>query len=326
MTLRLGLVGAGWISGLHLEALARLGRTELVGVTSRTLAAAEAVTGRWGGRPFDDLDRLLETARPDLAWVCVPPYQAVAIGERLVELGIPFLTEKPLAADDGDGPARLAAAIERAGLIVAVGYHLRALDILPELRDRMATAPPRLIVARWLAETPPPAWWSRAGQGGGQVVEQATHLFDLARLLAGEAEVVGAAAAPGHARGNESARRGDVAEASAAVLRFAHGAIGSFSTAHRLASASIEMTIASDGLLSRLWKGPAGQGDWHVSFDRGGEVVARRNERDPYERQAAAFLDAVESGDPPGVFSTYADALKTDRLTRAVVAATGRSG
>jgi predicted dehydrogenase len=48
--------------------------------------------------------------------------------------------------------------------------------------------------------------------------------------------------------------------------------------------------------------------------------------RDPYEIQAEAFLDAVEAGDPSLVRSTYADALKTDRLTRAVVAATGVTG
>ena len=38
-----------------------------------------------------------------------------------------------------------------------------------------------------------PAWWGRVEQGGGQVIEQATHLYDLARLLMGEATVVGAA-------------------------------------------------------------------------------------------------------------------------------------
>ena len=319
MTARLGLVGAGWIARQHLEALERLGRTELVGVVSRTKAGAAELTERWGGRPFDDLDRMVESVRPDVAYVCVPPWQAVAIGERLVGLGIPFLTEKPLAADDGAGPVRLASAIDRAGLVVAVGYHLRALDILPEVQDRLRIAPPRLIAARWLAETPPPAWWSQAARGGGQVIEQATHLYDLARLLAGEAEVVGAASVPPPAGG-------DVTEAAAAVLRFERGAVGSFSSAHRLRSASIEMTLASDGLLIRLWKEPAGQGDWHVSFDDGSDVRTLRNEHDPYERQAAAFLDAVEAGDPSITLSAYDDALRTDRLTRAVVAATGRPG
>jgi predicted dehydrogenase len=297
LTARLALIGSGWIAGLHLEALERLGRTELVGVTSRTFAGATVATARWGGQPFDDLDRMVEAVRPEVAYVCVPPWQAVAIGERLVELGIPFLTEKPLAADDAAGPGRLGAAIERAGLVVAVGYHLRALDFVGELRDRLAKRPPRLVAARWLAETPPPAWWSRVDQGGGQVVEQATHLYDLARFLVGEAEVVGAASVPPPDRGGQLAG-GDVAEAAAAVLRFERGAVGSFSSAHRLRSASIEVTFASDGLLTRLWKEPAGQGDWHVSFDDGSDVRTLQNEGDPYERQAAAFLDAVEAADP----------------------------
>jgi predicted dehydrogenase len=266
---------------------------------------------------------MAESVRPDAAYVCVPPNQAVAIGERLVGLGIPFLTEKPLAADDPDGPARLARAIERAGLIAAVGYHLRALDIVPVLRERLAARPPRIVIARWLAETPPPAWWSRVDQGGGQVIEQATHLYDLARYLVGEAKVMGAASV----RSDGGSRERTVADATAAVVRFETGAVGSFASAHRLETASIEITFASDGLLTTLRKIPdGGQGDWHVTFDDGHQLLELRTERDPYELQAAAFLDALDRGDPGLALSTYGDALKTDRLTRAVVAATGAAG
>jgi predicted dehydrogenase len=324
MTLRLGLVGGGWISGLHLEALERLGRTQLVGVVSRTPDTAETVTSRWGGERFDDLDAMVDGARPDVVYVAVPPHRAVAIGERLVERRIPFLTEKPLAAADAEGPVRLAGAIETAGLVVAVGYHLRALDFMAEVRERLAAAPPRLVVARWLDSTPPPAWWGRVDEGGGQVVEQATHLYDLARSILGEAVVVGAASTRDPAA---SPPQVDVADGTAAVLRFDGGAIGSFANSRRLASAVIEVEFVSDGLLTTLDKRPdRGQGDWHARFDDGTTMRAIRAEADPYERQAAAFLDAVEARDPAGVLSTYADALSTDRLTRAVVAVTGSPG
>ena len=324
MTLRLGLVGGGWISGLHLEALERLGRSELVGVVSRTPETAASVTARWGGAAFDDLDTMLDGARPDVVYVAVPPHRAVAICERLVERRIPFLTEKPLAAADAEGPSRLAAAIEDAGLVVAVGYHLRALDIMPEVRGRLAGAPPRLVVARWLDATPPPAWWGRVDEGGGQVVEQATHLYDLARVLVGEAVVVGAASTRDPAASPPGV---DVADGTAAVLRFAGGAIGSFANSRRLARAVIEVEFVSDGLLTTMEKrGERGQGDWHAHFDDGTTVKAIRAVADPYEIQAAAFFDAVEAGDPDRVLCSYADALRTDRLTRAVVAATGMPG
>jgi myo-inositol 2-dehydrogenase/D-chiro-inositol 1-dehydrogenase len=324
VAIRLGLVGGGWISRLHLEALERLGRTELVGVVGGRRETAEDVTARWGGRPYDDLEGMLDGARPEVVYVAVPPHRSVAIGERLVTRRFPFLTEKPLAAADADGPIRLAEAIARAHLVVGVGYHLRALDIMTEVRERLAATPPQLVVARWLDSTPSPAWWGRVDEGGGQVVEQATHLYDLARWLVGEAVVVGAASTRDPATSPPTV---DICDSSAAVLRFANGAIGSFANSRRIGTSVIEVEFISDGLLTRLTKRPdRGQGDWHASFDNGTIISAIRAERDPYELQAAAFLDAVEAGDPDLLLSSYADALRTDRLTRAVVTATGAPG
>jgi myo-inositol 2-dehydrogenase / D-chiro-inositol 1-dehydrogenase len=321
VTLRLGLIGAGWIAGLHLEALARLGRTELVGVVSGSGAGAATLSSRWGGRVFADVDRMLDDARIDVAYVCVPPYRAVTIGERLVDRGIPFLTEKPLAAADAAGPERLCATIDGARLVVAVGYHLRALDIMAEVRERVAERPPALVVARWLGGTPPPAWWSLAAQGGGQVIEQATHLYDLARWLIGEAEVVGAVSNRGAPSDGV-----DVADATAATLRFESGAVGSFSSTRLIPAGLISVELASEGLLTVLTKGERSQGDWHATFHDGTSAAERHADGDPYEVQASAFLDAVEARDPGRVLSTYGDALRTDRLTRAVVAATGGPG
>jgi myo-inositol 2-dehydrogenase/D-chiro-inositol 1-dehydrogenase len=324
MAVRLGLVGGGWISRHHLEALERLGRTKLVGVVSRTSETGDAVTTRWGGTRYDDLDTMLAKAKPEVVYVAVPPYRAVAIGERLVAAGIPFLTEKPLAASDAAGPARLAAAIARSGLIVGVGYHLRALDILTEVREWLDGSAPRLVVARWLDATPGPAWWSRADQGGGQVIEQATHLYDLARYLVGEATVVGAAST---SDALVSRRGSNVVDSTAAVLRFEGGGIGSFANTRRLASATIEIEFVSEGFITTLTKRPErGQGDWHAEYDDGTAIRSIRTGTDPYERQASAFLDAVKANDASRLLSSYADALKTDRLTRAVVAATGAGG
>lgn len=324
MTLRLGLVGVGWIGRRHLEALERLGRTRLVGVVAGRRTTAAAVVARWGGSAYDDLEELLDEGRPDVVYVAVPPYLAVAIGERLVARRIPFLTEKPLAASDADGPARVADAIDRAGLVVAVGYHLRALDIMAEIRQTLAARRVQMIVARWLDSTPPPAWWSRTEQGGGQVIEQATHLFDLARWLVGEAVVISAVSTRDPAASSAAI---DVADGTASLLRFEGGAIGSFANSRRLAAAVIEMEFVSPDHLTTLTKrAERGQGDWHARFDDGTDIREIQVEVDPYERQAAAFLDAVEAGDPSAVLASYADALRTDRLTRAVVAATGATG
>ncbi len=324
MTVRLAFIGAGWIAGIHLEALARLGRSELVGVVSGSPVRAGEFAARWGGIAYADPDRMLDEARPEAVYLCVPPHRAIEHCERLVERGIPFLAEKPLAATDADGPARVAAAIERSGLVVAVGYHLRGLEVVSEVRRRFTARPPRMVVARWLGSTPPPAWWGRVDEGGGQVVEQATHFYDLARHLLGEAQVLGAVSTRDP---DASPPPIDVVDATAALLRFEGGAIGSFANTRRLASSEIEIEFVSDDLLTTLRPEPdRGQGGWQATFDDGGAVEHVPAGRDPYEVQAEAFLDAVAARDPNRVLATYDDALRTDRLTRAVVAATGAPG
>jgi myo-inositol 2-dehydrogenase / D-chiro-inositol 1-dehydrogenase len=217
----------------------------------------------------------------------------------------------------------VAAAVAAKGMVAAVGYHLRALEALAEVRERLAANPARLVVARWMDGTPAPAWWLREVVGGGQVVEQATHLYDLARLLVGEATVVGAASLLEEPVTPPGA---DVADATAAVIRFETGAVGSFANTRRMATHLVDMEFASDGLRTTIRRTTPLPGPWEISFTDGRSIRTLPPGRDPYEAQAEAFLDAVDAGDPARVYSTYGDALKTDRLTRAVVAATGRPG
>jgi predicted dehydrogenase len=318
------LIGAGWISTLHLAALDRLDRTTLVGVTSGSLASAEATAIPRGAVAYDDLERMLDEQRPDVVYVAVPPSAAVAACDAVIGRDIPFLAEKPLAATDAEGPARVAAAIAaRPGLVVAVGYHLRSLEQLPEVRARLVANPARLVTARWIGGTPDPAWWRREADGGGQVIEQATHLYDLARLLVGEAEVVGATTL--HETPATPADT-DVADATAAVLRFDTGAVGTFANTRRQSSHVIDMSFGSDGLLTTIRRSGSEPQDWEVELRDGDDVTVLPPGRDPYEVQAETFLDAVLAGDSSAVPSTYADALLTDRLTRSVVAATGTRG
>jgi predicted dehydrogenase len=320
--LRLGLIGAGSVTGQHLPVLKALGRTELVGVVSRTPDRATATAVEWGGRAFTDTEQMLDEQKPDVAMVCLPPYLTSAACELLAHRGIPFLTEKPLAADP-ESPARVARLVEERNLVTAVGYQWRALDFLPEVRARIAERPPRLLVAHWLGGTPPPAWWHRVDQGGGQVVEQATHQYDFARALLGEATVL-AAAAGHYPRPNEADV--DVAAVASALLRFESGAIGSFSNTRLLASDLIQVVLVSDGLQITIglrgWPAQV----WTATFEDDAGVRRVTSGANPFVAQDAAFLDAVAANDPTLVFCTYADALRTDRLTRAVVAATGVGG
>ncbi len=266
---------------------------------------------------------MLDVERPDAVYVCLPPHRSAAICELLVERGIPFLTEKPLAAVAADAE-RVASALVGRHLVTAVGYNWRGLDFLPAVRERLAEWPARLVLGRWTGGLPAPAWWRHVAEGGGQVVEQATHLYDLARFLVGEAVVLGAASARGLRPDFPDA---DVADVAGSVLRFETGAIGAFVNASILASQQIELELLSERHRTGIRMHVSGLAPrWTVTLDDGEGERTIANERDPYEHQAEKFLDAVVANDRSQVFSTYEDALATDRLVRAVVAAAGSRG
>ena len=263
-----------------------------MGVAATREENARALAAPRGAAAYTDVDQMLDEQRPDAAYVAVPPSEAVAVLDRLLERRIPFLTEKPLAATDRAGPERIAALVAERGVVAAVGYHLRALDALAEVRALLASNPAHLAIARWLSDTPGPAWWRREASGGGQVVEQATHFYDLARFLVGEATVVGAASTRSDPVVPADA---DVVDATAAVLRFSTGAVGSFANTRRLGSA----------VVIRIRRAGDAPGGWAVDFEDDDGVRTIPPGRDPYEAQAEVFVDAVEAGEPDRVLSTY---------------------
>ena len=243
----------GRIAGLHLEALERLGRTELVGIVSRTTGAAQPSPRAGAGRAYADLERMLDD-RPDVVYVACRRSVRWPSANGWWSGGIPFLTEKPLAAAMPRGrPGWRPRSSGPGSWSPSATTFARSTSCPRSANDSPAPRPPgRGALA---GATPGPAWWGLADQGGGQVVEQATHLFDLARVSrSGEAEVVGAASAGIPGRGSDltwpTRRRPCCAS---------HGAVGAFANTRRLASPR-RVELASDGLLTVLTKGRARPG------------------------------------------------------------------
>ena len=254
---------------------------------------------------------MLDEAELDAVFVCVPPY---AVGEpalEVVDRGIALFTEKPLGVDE-EGPARIARSIHEKGLVSCVGYQWRYLEVVDRARELLVSHPAQLVVGSWLGETPGAAWWIRKDQSGGQLVEQATHLFDLARFLAGEMEPTAAA---GRRVPRPAYPDSDILDITQTSVRFASGAVGSFSTTSLLGAAHrVELETVSDGMALTL-----AVLDHRLVVRLGTETTtfAPPSEFDtPYQAQNRAFIDAVQ-GKPNRIRSTYDDALLTHHLTLA---------
>jgi myo-inositol 2-dehydrogenase / D-chiro-inositol 1-dehydrogenase len=312
MTIRIGLVGAGFIAGRHVDSLTAIDGVSVVGVADPQQDRAARLAARAGARSCPDWAQLLADRDLDALYVCVPPFAHGAVEEAAVDRGIPLFVEKPLATDLPTAE-RLAGRIEGAGLLTAVGYHWRYLDTVAAARELLAGTPARMVLAAWLDKAPGAQWWARQEGSGGQTVEQATHLFDVARVLVGE--VTG-----GCAVGSRSPDGpGDILDVCTAALRFDSGAVGSFANSCLLPRGlRIGIELVAPGL--GLWLTE----HQLVITDRDGERTVPRLV-DPIAAEDRAFVAAVR-GEGDDIRAPYAEALRTHRLVTAVAAAAAGDG
>jgi predicted dehydrogenase/glycosyltransferase involved in cell wall biosynthesis len=304
---RICFIGAGGIAQRHLSILENFDDVELAAFADIDFGRAEVAARRHGAQAFENHAEMLDSTRPDAVFICIPPYAHGAPEQDVLSRCLPFFVEKPLSLDLGLSQ-RIAQEIACKRLVTAVGYHWRYLDTVEEARHLLADNPAQLLCGFWLDQTPPPQWWWRKDRSGGQMIEQATHIVDLARYLAGDVSKVYGMA--GH-RARPDFEHLDVATASTASLRFAAGAIADISATCLLRwGHRIGLHIFADGLAIELT-------DHDIMVDVGAGRPVRRAERDPVWYQDRDFVDAVRGGENR-IRCPYQEALETHRVAVAI--------
>lgn len=306
---RVGFIGAGAIVRTHLRALGGFDDVQVVAISSRRPELAGLLADPLGARVYPDYRSMLDDAALDAVFICVTPDGRGEYEMAAAERGIGILLEKPIGVE-GDLPERVAERIRESGVVSCVGYQWRYLDVVDRARELLDERPPQMVSGAWLGDTPGPSWWIRRSQSGGQIVEQGTHIFDLVRFLAGEMEPV---AASGRRVPRPAYPDSDILDVTQTSLRFASGAIGSIETTCLLDGAhKVAIETVSNGVDMRL-----DVLDHRLTVRQGTQTVIYEPPSSfdtPYERQARAFIDAVQ-GKPNRIRSPYADALQTHRVT-----------
>ena len=309
--LRVAVVGTGFIAGRHLRALGARPDVEVVAVADADADRARSAAGPLGATAYDDGLALLARERLDAVWLCVPPFAHGPLEHACLDRGLPFFVEKPLAADL-DTATALDERLRSEPVTTAVGYHWRSLDVVAQAAELLRGRSLQLVTGTWLDGTPAAPWWARRDRSGGQVLEQTTHLLDLARVLAGEVEAVTAVE-------THTARSAfpdaTVPTASTSVLRFRSGAVGTVSSScvlhrrHRVA-----LSVVAEGIALEVVERGLDDHELRVVSADGEQVV--QSDQDPIATEDAEFLDALRGGPPPRV--PYAEALRTHELAWAV--------
>lgn len=313
--LRVACVGTGFIAGRHLTALSSFDDVEVVAVADAVPDRAREVAARYGARAYDDGAALLREEELDAVWLCVPPFAHGPLEHAAAERGLPFFVEKPLSVELPVA-VEVAAAVRARGLLTCVGYHWRSLSVVEQARALIGEAAVQVVTGSWFDSTPAAAWWSRREGSGGQLVEQTTHLVDLARLLSGEVEAVTALETTA---ARSAWPQADVPTASAVLLQFRSGAVGTIASSCVLDRRhQVQLQVVVEGQTLDLREAALSDHELRTATSEGEHVV--HTTEDPVAREDRAFLDAL-LGRSEHVPVPYDEGLRT----HAVVCAADRS-
>lgn len=200
---RIGLVGAGFISRVHADALRGIPNTRISAIIDPATEAAAALARACdGAATFASVRDAVAARAIDCAHVLVPPELHAPVTGELLAAGLPVLLEKPLAASGADCTALIAQARE-ANLPLGVNQnfvHHPAFVRLRRLTETRALGPPRFIDVlynvplRQLAARQFGHWMFAAP--GNILLEQAVHPLSQIAAIAGPIGAVTAFAAP----------------------------------------------------------------------------------------------------------------------------------
>ncbi|GGV40912.1 inositol 2-dehydrogenase [Actinomadura cremea] len=305
-TVRVLVVGTGFIAAQHAAAVHAEPRLELAGVVDIDPGRAAAASRANGGVPwYTDLDAALAETRADGAVVCTPNDTHAGIAERVAEAGAHLLIEKPLATDVA-GARRAVEVFSRAERVLMPAHSHRHYDYALTVRDVIRSGElgdvdlVRLsILGGWIWPDWR-GWMLDPSRSGGHALHNGVHLLDLVTWWTGDTpESV-------YARGRrQTAAELGIYDYLEMTVRFAGGAVAvcEMSRGHRPTSYARRdvLVTGTGGTLSLPWDAESG-----TVTDESGTALLPPAGTDGFATQMAAWADAV-TGAPATV--TGADGL-----------------
>jgi myo-inositol 2-dehydrogenase/D-chiro-inositol 1-dehydrogenase len=302
---RIGIIGAGWIAAEHAATLRQLDGVEVVAVCDLDEARARTLANH--AATYTDWRELISRERPDAVFVCTPPLSHREVAVAALEQGIHVYLEKPIARGLNDARVIVDAA-GRSRSVCAVGYQWRGVEVLDDLRQALNHQEVGLLVGISAGPTKSRPWFLDRVQGGGNLLERASHTIDLERAIAGEVISVQAAASS-VLLAQSQGERGNIDDAAALLLHFADGGLG-----------VVQIAWTRDGLPGTYSLDVIGTDSvLHLELDpafalRGrsdGRQIEATSRQHPHERSLARFIAAAREGKRDGVFCSPEDAAGT---------------
>jgi myo-inositol 2-dehydrogenase/D-chiro-inositol 1-dehydrogenase len=307
---RLGIMGAGYIAGVHAGVLARDARVQITAVYDAVPQNAEALAGSHNATAVATTLELLE--RCDAVFITTPNTQHVSLAIAALETGKHVFCEKPLATNVADAQRVFKQAGESQA-VFQVGHNRRFAPVYATLKQMLAEtyAPHSAHVKMNRGELLKPEWTGNPEITGGFLYETPVHMLDMMRFLFGEVESL-------HAIGSTHEYK-EIDDFSV-LLKFKSGMHATLATA---ADASwlfpferVEVFCHHATLVTREMESLTCSTNLEGDFTVQSMQQLPREEKWGYVQEDRAFIDAIVNGTAPLV--TALDGLRSVQLVNAV--------
>ena len=182
--LKVGIIGAGYIGGLHAAVLARDERVEIVAVHDAIRERAESLARAAGATAMAVADDVIGAS--DAVYIATPNTQHTDLALACIRARKHVFCEKPLATTLADARLILEAASPHER-VFQVGFNRRFAPVYRALKEVLAETPPHSAHVKMnRGELLNPAWVGDPGLTGGFLYETTIHMLDLLRFLFGE--------------------------------------------------------------------------------------------------------------------------------------------
>lgn len=308
--LRIGIIGAGYIAGVHANVLARDERVQLTAVHDMVPARAKQLASSHGASAVATPLEVLE--RSDAVFITTPNTQHVSLAMAALESGKHVFCEKPLATNVTDAQRVFEKSKAGPG-IFQVGHNRRFAPVYAALKQMLSEThvPHSAHIKMNRGELLKPEWTGDPEITGGFLYETPIHMFDMMRFLFGEVESL-------HAIGTTHEYR-EVDDFSV-LLKFASGMHATLATA---ADASwmfpferVEVFCHHATLVTREMESLTISTNLEGHFSVQTMQQLPREEKWGYVQEDRAFVDAIFSGSAPLV--TAFDGLMSVKIADAV--------
>ena len=330
MTIKIGVIGAGFIGPAHVEAVRRLGDVEVVALAASSQARAAAKAKALSiSRAYGNWRDLVADKDVQVVHNTAPNHLHAEINHAVIAANKHLLAEKPLGMDSGE-TRKLMEAIKHSPIVQGVCFNYRMYPMTQEMRARVQSGgvgDVRLIHGQylqdWLMYPSDYNWRVDTTRNGlsQAIADIGSHWCDLAQFVTGQRIVavcadlhsfittrqrpVGEVDAFTTGTGGQTEAMNVTGEDYGAVLlRFAHGARGTCLISQLSGGHKNDLALEVNGSEATLrWGQENPETVW----------IGRRNEPNGLLHKVAPLLSETAqkfAGYPGGHIEGYPDGFK----------------